>query len=162
MKRLITVLLCILSVLYLVVPAFANAPGPNLDGTHEVSPFWIISLIIVYLIIVAVTCFVEWLVSIPFLLHYIHTRAIIVTNLVTQVVMHLLEYVTALLMPENIYFLEWYPVTVIVLEVFVYISEYLIYCKVRPGVSRKKLLLYTVCANTASLALGLLLLQIIL
>ena len=160
MKRLIAILLCILSVYCLAVPAFANAPGPNLDGTYDLPLTWLILLIIVYVIIIAFTCFVEWLVAKPFGLQEFYGKWIVITNIVTQIVMHILELCALSLYPDSIPLAIWYPLIVVMLEILITIAEFSIYRKIFAGFSTKACLLYTACANAASAIGGLLLLMI--
>lgn len=161
MKRLIIILLCILPVSCLIVPAFANSPGPNIDGTYDVNPVWIIALIIIYSIIVAFTCVVEWLVAKPFHLRDSYGKWIVLTNVVTQIVMHILELVSLPLCPDTVPVVVWYSVIVVLLEILVVMTEFLIYRRKFAGVTKKECLLYTLCANAASAIGGLLLLMII-
>ena len=155
------VLLMVLLLCVLPVTVLANAPGPNMDGTYNANPIIVVVIIVVYAILVVATCLTEWLVSIPFHLHSVYGKRIVLTNVVTQVIMHILEvsFFAKLALANSF---GSYALFVAVLEVLVYISEFLIYCKIIPNYSKKRLLLYTICANTASLLIGLLLLVIIL
>lgn len=164
MKKLVAILL-MFSILLIFLPqtALANSPGPNLDGTREPTPGGVALIISLYLIIIAFTCFVEWLVCIPFKLHYVHTKTIILTNLITQVIMHILEWLLMAVLPLTAFdFIGWYVFTVTILEIIVIISEFLIYRKKILGLSTQSYLLYVLSANAASAFGGLLLLMIIL
>ncbi len=139
----------------------ANGPGPNINGTYDINATVIPVLLLIYVIVIASTCLTEWLVSIPFGLHDTYTKKIVVINIVTQIVMHILELLIPTILPgDNV--IGKYLLSVLIAEVFVYISEFLIYCRIIPDFTKEKLLLYTLCANTASILSGLLLLFIIL
>lgn len=95
------------------------------------------------------TCSLELLVAIPFGIQKHRKGMIFWTNAVSQALMYVL-YV------ELYGVLFWkYRYVVILLEVLVYAGEYLWYSRKMHDVSRRKILLYTVTANTASLILGL-------
>lgn len=161
MKRFISILLCALCFSSLFVPAFANAPGPNLDETFGSRPFQdviAILLIVFYVILIAFTCLIEWLVSVPFGMHRECFKLIVITNVISQVAMHLLEvafFLTAL--ATGGLFGMFYPVVLIALEIIVFASEFVIYHNKMLGFPTWQILLYTILANTASLVLGLLL-----
>lgn len=97
---------------------------------------------------VVFTCFVENIIALPFDLWKMHHRLILGTNILSQVLMRLL----------HILLYGWvfnrYVWTVVVLEILVYSGEFLIYRKKMKDVSRKRILWYTVTANTASLVLS--------
>ena len=163
MKRIITILL-MFSILLLFLPqtVFANAPGPNLDGTREPTPGGVALIISLYLIMIAFTCLVEWLVCIPFKLHYAYTKTIILTNLTTQIIMHFLEWLLMSVLSTNfLAAIASYLFTVTVLEIAVVISEFLIYRKKILGYSIQSHLFYVLSANAASAFGGLLLLLFI-
>lgn len=163
MKKVVSILLIFVIVFFFLPQlAYANSPGPPLDGTREPTPGGVIRIISLYLIIIAFTCLVEWLVCIPFKLHYVYTKTIILTNLTTQVIMHFLEWLLMAVLSTN--FLDAiasYIFTVTVLEVAVVISEFLIYRKKIPGYSVQSHLFYVLSANAASAFGGLLLLLLI-
>ena len=164
MKKILTVALLCGLLVFLISPAvFANAPGPNMDGTFERnfgdrSRIMWIAVICICLLYTPFTCWVEWLVSGPFGLRGSYQKTIFITNLISQLSMHFLEVLIMSFAPryvqDSIY---WYALVVLVLEVLVYLSEFLVYRKKMTGVSGKRILLYTLCANTASLLGGLLL-----
>lgn len=80
--------------------------------------------------------------------HRQYLTFITVTNIISQVVMHYLYLSTyAVVYPYQNY-------SVIVLELLVYTVEFLVYWKRMKEVPVKKILLYTIAANTASLLLG--------
>ena len=85
MKRIISIfLICLVLLIYLPQLAFANSPGPNLDGNIDTSQAWIIGSVLIYLLIIGFTCLVEWLVSIPFAMHRECAKIILVTNILTR------------------------------------------------------------------------------
>lgn len=159
MKKVIPVLLLfILLFVFLPQVAFANSPGPNLDGTSNRSPTWLFNVLVIYLLIVGFTCLIEWLVSIPFGMHKECAKLILITNIITQLVMHFLEYLFLMLTASTGGVLYWVtvPLFVVGLEIVVYVSEYFIYHNKMLGFPTWSILLYTICANTASLVLGVL------
>lgn len=80
--------------------------------------------------------------------HRQYLTFITVTNIISQVVMHYLYLQTyTILYPYQNY-------SIIVLEMLVYTVEFLIYKKRMKEVPAKKILLYTILANTASLLAG--------
>lgn len=95
------------------------------------------------------TCLTEWLVAVPFRLSRQRGRLIICTNIVSQFLMRSL-YV--LLYGPLI---RKYIVVTVLLEVLVYVGEGLFYCLKIKDVPLKKVIVYTVVANTASLLVGL-------
>ena len=159
MKRIISIfLICLVLLIYLPQLAFANSPGPNLDGTSNRSPTWLFNVLVIYLLIVGFTCLIEWLVSIPFGMHKECAKVILITNIITQLVMHFLEFLFLMLTASTGGVLYWVtvPLFVVGLEIVVYVSEYFIYHNKMLGFPTWSILLYTICANTASLVLGVL------
>ena len=163
MKKVVSILLIFVIVFFFLPQlAYANSPGPNLDGTREPTPGGVALIISLYLIIIAFTCLVEWLVCIPFKLHYVYTKTILVTNVITQVIMHFLEWLLMAVFPMNfIDAISWYILTVTILEVAVVVSEFFIYRKKILGYSIQSHLFYVLSANAASAFGGLLLLLFI-
>ena len=159
MKRIVVILL-MLSILLVFLPqvAFANSPGPNLDGTSNRSPAWLFNVLVIYLLIVGITCLIEWLVSIPFGMHKECAKLILITNIITQLVMHFLEFVFLMVTASTggVFYWVTVPLFVVGLEIVVYVSEYFIYHSKMLGFPTWSILLYTICANTASLVLGVL------
>jgi hypothetical protein len=160
MKRIVVILL-MLSILLVFLPqvAFANSPGPKFDGSVDPKPATIITVVVGYVLIVGFTCFVEWLVSIPFKMHEECAKVILLTNVLTQVVMHALELLFLLAMA--VFPIVWltFPIVVFALEIIVYFSEFLIYKDKMLGFPTWQIFLYTMLANTASLLLGLLIIS---
>ena len=161
-KRISVFLLLALLVCCMADAVYANSPGPNLDGSSDPNPIFVIGLVVIYVLIIGFTCLVEWLIAIPFALHRQYAKTIIATNLVTQIVMHLLEILSVSIAPPTSSFVVWYVIVVLLLEILVLMVEFLIYRKRIPEVPARHLLQYTVCANTASLLGGILLLMKIL
>ncbi len=93
-----------------------------------------------------ITILVEVIVSLIFKLK--RPKLIAVTNLASQIIMRILFSVFYGLFPRT------YIVVVIILEALVYSGEALFYCHELAYIPRKKLVLFTVTANTASLAIG--------
>ena len=161
MKKVTSVLL-IFIMLFVLLPQVvnANSPGPNLDGTVDTSAAEIVSLVViyvfVYVLIVGFTCFIEWLVSIPFGMHKECAKIILVTNVLTQIGMHLLEigYLAVTAVPAAFWLA--FPAFIVILEIIVYATEFFIYYKKMLGFPTWSIILYTICANSASLLLGLL------
>lgn len=94
------------------------------------------------------TCIAEFFVSIPFGLRKQYQWMILLTNIVSQILMHALYL--------GLYGLVFwkYKYVVIVLEILIYAGEYLWYSHRMCDVPKKKVLAYTVAANTVSLAIG--------
>jgi hypothetical protein len=103
---------------------------------------------------VFLTCSVETFVALFFDSCRKYRRLILLTNLISQVAMRILQILILwlLLLRELSLPNYWF---MLLLELPVFICEYLVYRKHMQGVSRKECLLYTVCANTASAVLGL-------
>jgi len=105
--------------------------------------FWL-PLLIAFRIFVSTG--LEILAAIPFKIK--PKRKIFVVNLITQFILTIV-ILAGLIKP--------YWLAVLIMEVFVYSSEYFAYTKLFKDISNKKLLIYTVVANTTSLLIGLLL-----
>lgn len=100
----------------------------------------------------AFTCIVEFLVAIPFGLVKKHSGLIFLVNVISQITMHLCN-----IRLYSIVFWR-YPYAVAFLEVLVFAGEFLVYRRTMRDISLAKCIGYTLAANTASLASGLLLL----
>ena len=96
------------------------------------------------------TCFVEWLVGVAFKLTKNHTKLILWTNVVSQVLMRVLFVPLYALLPS-------YKLLTVLLEIAVYTSEMIVYRFLAKDVPVRKWLLYVLAANTASLLAGMLL-----
>ena len=157
MKKIFSILL-IFAILMIILPhvAHANSPGPDLDGNVDPKPATIITVVVVYMMIMGFTCLVEWLVSIPFKMHEECAKLILVTNVLTQVVMHALELLFLWVMAALPIVWITFPILLLSLEIIVYFSEFFIYKEKMLGFPTWQIFLYTMLANTASLVLGLL------
>lgn len=105
------------------------------------------------------TCVIEWFVALAFDGIKDYSSLTVATNIVSQLIMRIGQMLLHRLMflfHEAIAYLAM----VAVLEILVYTGELLFYSRMMKGVSRKRCLAYTVCANTASLLAGLILLLI--
>lgn len=167
MKQVITILSLFCIALFLLSQvAYANAPGPALgsnDGEDSVATIMIIAFVVICLGLTCFTCWMEWLIAGPFGFRRDYQKSILITNLITQLTMHLLEFLLIYFGSYGIeYRIQQYLLIILVLEVLVYVSECMIYCRIMREVSTKRILLYTACANTASLLGGLLVTTIIL
>ena len=125
-----------------------DALEDHLDRDTAISGFGIVVFLLASVAGVAVTCFLEDLVALPFSLWKRYRKQILCTNIFSQVLMRLL----------HILLYGWvfnrYIWTVVVLEVLVYSGEFLLYRMTMKDVSAKRVLLYTVSANTVSLLLS--------
>lgn len=103
----------------------------------------------------ALTCIVERLVAIPFNLNKQYGRLIVRTNIYSQVLM----YAGYALLYGLVF---WkYTYATILLEVMVYLGEYLIYRRIMISVPHKTRFIYVISANTASLVLGMLIYRLL-
>lgn len=107
---------------------------------------------ILYLIIsvagVMLTCFLETTISCLFRMDKDERRIVLLTNLVSQITMRIA------FMVFYSYVFWKYAYAVIVLELAVYVAEYLVYCRTMPQMTWKRRVAFVICANTASLLLG--------
>ena len=94
------------------------------------------------------TCVVEYACSIPFGLYNEYAKRIVLTNVVSQIMMY-----TAYVMLYSVIFWK-YRVMLVVLEILVYLGETAWYTKSIQKYSRKRIVAYTLIANTASLFVG--------
>ena len=94
------------------------------------------------------TCFLENTIALPFGLWKGYGKLILRTNILSQILMRLL----------HVLLYGWifnrYVFTVVVLEILVYSGEFLFYRKKIKDVSWKRILWYTITANTVSLAVS--------
>ena len=105
------------------------------------------------------TCVIERLVALLYEGIRKYSRLIVLTNIVSQILMRLGQILLLWLLGRLGQAVS-YMMLVLVLELVVYLCEYLFYRKKMPDVPRRKCLEYTVCANTASAVSGLLLMFI--
>ena len=126
-----------------------DALEDRLDRDTAVSGLGIVIFFLASVAGVVVTCFLEDLVALPFKLWKRYHIQILCTNIYSQVLMRVL----------HVLLYGWvfnrYIWTVVVLEVLVYSGEFLLYKMTMKDVSTKRILLYTVSANTVSLLLSL-------
>lgn len=157
----ISVLLLLLCVCALSVSA--NAPGSLEFGEPTlVNPVAVIGFFVISVFGVVLTVVVEWFVCKSFGIGRQHKKIIIWMNLITQIMLRILQLFTFSLQPNGMSAGDWCVIYLTILEFLVYLSEFLIYNWRMKDVSWKKCLLYTLTANTVSLIFGLLLLFILL
>lgn len=125
-----------------------NAETDRWEQDIYVSVFAVAVYIIISLAGLGMTCLVEWLMAWPFGLRKSYGRVIQWTNVVSQIAMRLAHILLQMLLLRS-YF--W---TVILLEVPVYAGEYLFYRMRMQDRTWKRVLAYTIAANTASLIVG--------
>ena len=104
---------------------------------------------------IIITSLIEWIVSLFFKVIKHYGQVVVVTNVLSQIAMWILFLTFQSALPWS------YLYTIIVLEMFVYVAEFIVYQKTMLGVTWKSALLYTVVANTASLILGPLVIMLI-
>lgn len=97
---------------------------------------------------VVLTCVIEWAIATIFFFDSKTSRLVLPVNLVSQVVMR----VGFVLLYGLIF--HKFAYAVIVLEILVYTGEYFWYRSAMKDISGKKVLLFTVVANTVTLILG--------
>ncbi len=138
---------------------YYNAVRDELIVDSHSNMLAVIILTIIGLVGMIWTCVIERLVALLFDGIKKYIRLIVLTNMVSQFLMRsgqiLLLWLLGRFGQAISYFL-----LVFVLEVVVYLCEYLFYHKKMPDVPWRKCLEYTVCANTASAVSGLLLMFI--
>ena len=141
---------------FLLSPAFATQSMEDIQPIID-SKEGVIGVIIEGTVLFGFFCLFEWLVSIPFKMANEYGKLIVVTNLFTQVILHLLEFLFFTLHTKLVGYLFLLLVPIVVcLEILVVILEFFIYHKRMLGFSTRSIFLYTICANSASLLLGLL------
>lgn len=128
---------------------YYDAKTDSLTVQEQLSTVSILTFLIISIAGLLLTLFVEWEVGWAFGLHKEYSRLILLTNTVSQVLMRIVD----ILIRGFIGFAYLY--VVLVLEVFVYAGEFLVYRKKMKTVSWKRCLLYTITANSASLLIGL-------
>lgn len=114
------------------------------------SPLMVALYIFTGLIGTILTCVVERLVARLFGLDIMYGGLILQTNIVSQILMRILY------LPLYTLVFRRYAFAVVFLEVLIYVGEAFFYCWRMKYTPRKKVVLYTVVANTASLIFGLL------
>jgi len=96
------------------------------------------------------TCAAERLIAWPFGLGKKHGKLIVKTNIVSQITMRIL------FLPLYTLIFRRYYYAVFFLEILIYAGEAVLYCWRMKTISWKRVVLYTVVANTVTLASGLL------
>lgn len=115
---------------------------------YSISSWGYLLYVLVSIVGVALTCFLETAISRCFGIKKADRRIVLITNFASQVMMRIGFVVFYS-------FIFWkYTYAVIVLELAVYVGEYLVYCKAMPQMTRKRRAAFVLCANTASLLVG--------
>ena len=125
-----------------------NSDSLQMD-TYVSAAAWLFYIILSILGLV-LTCFVEAVVGALFRLYTAYGDTILKVNACSQIAMRILFLILYCLIPR-------YVLLMVLLEILVYVGEYIVYRKTLYGVTGKKCLWYVLTANTASLLLGLLL-----
>lgn len=160
MKRLVAILL-VLCLVFVIIPQFAFASSPDTESGKDYvgRPFPIVSLLIIYVLMVIPIILIKWLISIPFQMYRECAKVILLTNLITQIGMHLLELVLiACVWSPVAYSLIWLwlPVIITALSIIECVIEFFIYRNKMLGFTDGKILLYVICANLSSIVLQML------
>lgn len=125
------------------------------------SYFW---RILLFLLISAagifMTCVIEGFVALFFEWIRNYTKLIRITNIISQLAMRLGQILLLWILPVRNLAVSYFWM-VLLLEIPVYVCEFLVYKKHIWEASWQRCLVYTVCANTASALFGLLLLSFI-
>ncbi len=160
MKRLVAILLA-LCLVFVIIPqlAFASSPDTDPGEYYEGRPFPVLSLLIIYVLMIVPIILIKWLISIPFQMHRECAKVILLTNLITQIGMRLLELVLiACVFSPVTYPLIWLwlPVIITAFSIIECVIEFFIYRNKMLGFFTGKILLYVICANLASIVLQML------
>ena len=158
-RSFLAVLVALIFVFGMPLSVLANSPGPIFDEEtgkyitdNAFTGFGLVLYIILSVASLIITCLAEYIVAIPFGLTGFYGKLIVGTNILTQLLLHAANLLGS-------HFFAWDPIVfVVVLEILVYTTEFLVYRWKMNRESWKKCLAYTVTANTASLLLGILLL----
>ena len=122
-----------------------NARTDTFTAEESSLPFEVAVYIVFALIGMVFTVITEYLVSIPFGLWKDEGKTIVLTNIISQMAMHLLY-----ILLYGVLFWQ-YIQAVLLLEILIYAGEYMFYrCAFWPP-NRKKALVFTLTANTVSL-----------
>lgn len=136
-----------------------DASADTLDIDSESNLMSVLIFLIIGIGGMVTTCVTEWLVALAFAGIKEYSRQIVITNIVSQLIMRIGQMLLLKLMFVFEIILVYLGM-VLILEILVYLGEFLLYRRLIKGVSWKRCLAYTVCANTASLLAGFLLLFI--
>lgn len=132
-----------------------DAARDNMLADSESNGGAFLVFILVAILGTAMNCFIEWMVALAFDGVKNHTDLVLVTNLCSQILMRILQVILlGILMTLDV--LHAYMIAVAMLEILVYLGEFLVYRKRMGDVSLNRCIAYTLCANTASLMAGLL------
>lgn len=139
---------------------FYDAERDELIVDSHTNVMAVIIFLVIGLLGMLWTCIVERVVALAF--HEIgrYSGLIVATNVVSQLLMRIGQTVILWLLGRFGQDLSFFWL-VFVLEAIVYLCEYLFYHRKMQDVSWQRCLMYTVCANTASAATGLLLMSIL-
>lgn len=118
---------------------FQKYYGKNSGDTVYLSGF----ILLAFFIRMAISTSIETLIAVPYKIRPLWK--IVVVNIITQTLLFALIAIGG----------TGYANAVIIGEIFVFISEYMAYIFLFRNISKGKLALYTVIANTASLTVGL-------
>ena len=119
------------------------------DQVFELSVIGYIGYMIRCVLCMVLTCFLELCVALPFKLVDRYGGLIGKTNVISQFLMH-----TSYLLLYRWVFWQYFYATLL-LEILVFVGEYLYYRRTMEGVSRIRCMAYTVAANASSLVIGL-------
>ncbi len=146
------ILICLCSLLSVTV--WANSPPSAERETYDSGLLHYLCFVLLSL---CITVLVEWGIARAF--HLGHSRLVIITNIVSQIVMQMLAHLLSL-----VFFILFLGVpstfVIVFVEVFVLIAEWGYYCMVIDDISYGRLFAFSLCANAASLVAGLLLMPI--
>lgn len=127
---------------------FYNGEADTLDIETAFSGLAVMTYLFVSILGTVFTCLSEWFIAGFFGLERDYGKLILATNAVSQIAMRLL----ALLLYGWLF--KRYLTVTLFLEVVVFAGEFLFYSHKMWVMPRKKILLYTITANTVSLIYG--------
>ena len=152
-KRMTGIILAVIWMCMLLVTSVcANSP-PEAELEGAEGSIGVDLVIIVFLLILPkmlLTMGTEWLIALWFGYERKFRRKILWMNVWSQLLMRLGDLIL-----RGIYRWNYLP-AVVLLEICVYGGEYVFCAGNFPQISRKRVAMYVICANTASLLLGLL------
>lgn len=127
-----------------------DAATDRLEMETAQGPMLVLLYILMSIVGLVLTCFVEWFIGAAFRLTRAYTRLIVLTNVISQAAMRILFIPLYSLLPN-------YMMLTVLLEILVYAGEFIAYRFLAKNVPGYKWLLYVLAANTASVLAGLLL-----
>ena len=150
MKRRIGLLCCYLLLLLplITLTVFANSPPSNTVEPGQITGMGLVLYLVLALGGLILTVIVESLATGMLRAYGDFTGLVIKTNILSQVVMHGMNMLLNPILDEQTLLL------LIVLELLVYLMEFLIYKRKMRTVPVKMILIYTCVANTLSLLAG--------